>query len=81
MNNKEKLNAFKQTVIENCNNKDFVYNEFFVNDHLLITEKIALELIERGSTAINTAENAKRLPVSRRQKQFTMQLQPTPATF
>jgi len=47
--------------------------------------KIALELIERGSTEINTAGALKGLPVNRntnsRQKQFAMQLQPTPGSF
>jgi DNA-binding LacI/PurR family transcriptional regulator len=44
------------------------------------TAKIALELIERGSTAINAAGDVKVIPVKRntnsRQKQFAMQLQP-----
>lgn len=43
-NIQSKLDAFKQIVIENCKNKDFIFTEFFVKDHLIITERIALEL-------------------------------------
>jgi len=45
-NLQEKLNKFKNIVIENCNNKDFAYREWFVDDHLMIVEKIAMELCE-----------------------------------
>lgn len=44
MDNQYKLDAFKQIVAKNCENADFIYREFFVNDHLLIVEKIAMEL-------------------------------------
>ena len=37
-----KIEAFKQVVISNCQNKDFAYNEWFVDDHLAIVERIAM---------------------------------------
>ncbi|MFZ2072174.1 MAG: HD domain-containing protein [Minisyncoccia bacterium] len=46
-----KLNAFKQIVINNCNNENFSYREWFVNDHLIIVEKIAMELCEKYPNA------------------------------
>jgi putative nucleotidyltransferase with HDIG domain len=39
-----KLDAFKQIVIENCQNEAFAYREWFIADHLLIVERIAMEL-------------------------------------
>jgi hypothetical protein len=46
MNIKTCINNFKQTVIANCQNSQFVYHEFFVKDHLLVVEKIAIELCD-----------------------------------
>lgn len=45
-NLQNQLNAFKQIVIENCSNKDFIFREFFVADHLVIAERIAMELCD-----------------------------------
>ncbi|MFA6585698.1 MAG: hypothetical protein WCS86_00875 [Candidatus Paceibacterota bacterium] len=42
----DKLNKFKQLTIKNCENVDFPYREWFVNDHLNIVEKIAIELCD-----------------------------------
>ena len=47
MNNiQEKLEAFKEIVIENCNREDFEYREWFLKDHLMIVERIAMELCD-----------------------------------
>ncbi|MEI7498677.1 MAG: HD domain-containing protein [Candidatus Falkowbacteria bacterium] len=46
MNIKTCINNFKQTAITNCQNSQFVYHEFFVKDHLLVVEKIAIELCD-----------------------------------
>ena len=43
---KEKLEAFKQVVIENSNNPDFTYREWFIADHMIIVERIAMELCD-----------------------------------
>jgi len=45
-NLQKQLDTFKQIVIENCQNKDFIFREFFVADHLVITERIAMELCD-----------------------------------
>lgn len=45
-NIQDQLDAFKRIVIENCKNKDFIFREFFVADHLVITERIARELCD-----------------------------------
>lgn len=42
-----KLNAFKEIVIGNCKNKAFTYREWFVADHLMIVERIAMELCDK----------------------------------
>ncbi len=42
----EKLTLLKQTVIKNCANNSFTYKEWFVDDHLLIVERIAMELCD-----------------------------------
>lgn len=47
----DKLNKFKEIVKKNCENKDFEYREWFVNDHLMIVERIALELCDRYKEA------------------------------
>lgn len=41
-----KLNIFKQIVIKNCDNESFEYREWFVNDHLNIVERIAMEICD-----------------------------------
>lgn len=47
MNNfQDQLDAFKQIVIKNCQNRDFIFKEFFIADHLMITERIAMELCD-----------------------------------
>ncbi|EKE21690.1 MAG: hypothetical protein ACD_7C00154G0009 [uncultured bacterium] len=47
MNNiREKLNLFKEIVIKNCDNDNFKYREWFVRDHLIIVERIAMELCD-----------------------------------
>jgi|GEM_PF-2725933 len=51
MDIQDKLNKFKQIVVENCKNPDFIFREFFVKDHLIITERLALELCDIYSTA------------------------------
>jgi len=40
----DKLDVFKKTVIDNCKNGNFAYGEWFVDDHLIIVERIAMEL-------------------------------------
>ncbi|MFZ2153903.1 MAG: HDIG domain-containing metalloprotein [Candidatus Moraniibacteriota bacterium] len=44
--NQEKLDSFKKIVIENCSKSDFKYREWFVKDHLMIVQRIALELCD-----------------------------------
>jgi HD superfamily phosphodiesterase len=52
MNNLQpKLDAFKQIVIENSNNENFTYREWFVKDHLMIVERIAIELCDKHPEA------------------------------
>ncbi len=47
MNNmKQQLEAFKKIVIENCERPDFEYREWFLRDHLMIVERIAMELCD-----------------------------------
>jgi len=43
---KTKLSEFKKIVISNCTNKEFEYREWFIPDHLLIVERIAMELCD-----------------------------------
>ena len=42
----QQLDIFKQIVIDNCNNDTFKYREWFVKDHLMIVERIAMELCD-----------------------------------
>ena len=44
-NIKNKLEKFKNIVIKNCKNPTFEYKEWFVDDHLIIVERIAMELV------------------------------------
>jgi HD superfamily phosphodiesterase len=46
-----KLNAFKHIVIDNCKNENFPYREWFVDDHLTIVERIAMELCDKHPEA------------------------------
>ncbi|MEI6660351.1 MAG: HD domain-containing protein [bacterium] len=41
-----KLSEFKNIVIKNCNNPSFAYWDWMVNDHLVIVERIAMELCD-----------------------------------
>lgn len=43
---KNLIDTFKNKVIENCKNENFKYRDWFVNDHLLIVEKLANELCD-----------------------------------
>lgn len=43
----KEVEAFKQVVVGNCQRQDFAYREWFVNDHLLIVERIAMELCDK----------------------------------
>jgi putative nucleotidyltransferase with HDIG domain len=47
MKNEKYLEEFKKIVIKNCSHPSFVYHEFFVNDHLLLVERIAMELCDK----------------------------------
>jgi len=42
----DKLNKFKEIIKENCRNENFEFREWFVNDHLMIVERIAMELCD-----------------------------------
>ena len=46
-----KLDAFKRIVIVNSENEHFHYREWFIPDHLMIVERIAMELCERHPEA------------------------------
>ncbi len=50
-NIKEKLNSFKEIVTRNCDNENFEYRDWFVKDHLIIVERIAMELCDIYPTA------------------------------
>ena len=41
-----KLNAFKQIVIDNCKNEAFTFRDWFISDHMMIVEKIAMQLCD-----------------------------------
>ncbi len=41
------LAAFKEAVIKNCQSDTFPYREWFVDDHLAIVERIAMELCDK----------------------------------
>jgi hypothetical protein len=45
-NIQDKLESFKKIVIKNCENKNFRYHEWFVKDHLMIVERLAMELCD-----------------------------------
>lgn len=42
----EKLNNFKEIVKENSKNENFEFREWFVDDHLKIVERIAMEICD-----------------------------------
>ena len=46
-----KLNAFKQIVIQNSQGEAFAYREWFIPDHLIIVERIAMELCDKHPEA------------------------------
>lgn len=46
LNTSESLQKFKNIVIENFSQKDFIYHEWMVDYHLKIVERIALELCD-----------------------------------
>jgi len=46
-----KLDAFKQIVIANSQNGHFAYREWFIADHLMIVERITMELCDKHPEA------------------------------
>jgi len=53
-----KIDGFKQIVANNCKSEDFEYREWFVDDHLVIVERIAMELCDKHPEADRDAVRA-----------------------
>lgn len=54
----EKIDAFKRIVVQNCQSPSFAYREWFVDDHLTIVERIAMELCDHYPQADRAAVRA-----------------------